>query len=217
MPSELRVQRNQERKERTRGLLLEAAAQVFVRKGYHQSLISDIVSSAGVGQGTFYRFFESKRAIYVTLLGAFFEMIVGEFSEIGATPMRSEHDYRAASLAAVRRVVARVERERDMALLFLRETAAIDREAEQMLTGLLAGLSDLAKLYLDQAMAQGHARRCNSAVVSESLVGIGLHLFQGWCEGRFGDVSLNELSEQVVDFAFRGIGGSHNGQGARGA
>ena len=162
----------------------------------------------------FYRFFESKRAIYVCLLDAFFEMLVGEFSEIGATPMHSGRDYRTASLEAVRRVVERVERDREMALLFLRETAAIDREAELMLTGRLGGLADLAKLYLDRAIANGHARRCNSAVVSQSLVGIGLHLFQGWCEGRFGDLSLHELSEQVVDFAFGGIGGGPNGYGA---
>jgi len=54
---------DQARKDRTRAQLLEAAEQIFVRQGYHSTLVSDIVQQAGVGQGTFYRHFKSKRAV----------------------------------------------------------------------------------------------------------------------------------------------------------
>lgn len=207
MPSALRKQRDQARKQRTRQLLLDAAGRVLAAKGYHQTLISDIVAAAGVGQGTFYRFFDSKRSVFDTLLDRFFEQLIAEFSEMSATPLTDLDAYRNASLAAVRKVAARLDEQRDLTLLFLRETSSVDREAALKLAAMLDQFAFYAKLYLDQAMAQGFARPCDSAVVAQALVGIGLHLIRGWFEGRFGELTADDLSEQIVDFAFLGIGG----------
>lgn len=209
MPSPLRVQRNLERKEKTRRTLLVASARVFTDKGYHRTLISDIVSEAGLGQGTFYRFFESKRAIFMTLLDGFFDDLISEFSEMSARPPTNLGEYRSASVTAIRRVAAKVDENRELALMFLRETPSIDREADEKLTSLLERFANLAKLYLDHAIACGFARPCNSDVVAQSLVGIGVRLMYEWFEGRFGDQSLEDLSQEVVDFAFLGFG-KHN-------
>ncbi len=53
MLSELRKTRNQQRTERRRQALLDAAGKVFTRQGFHRTLVSDIVAEAHVGQGTF--------------------------------------------------------------------------------------------------------------------------------------------------------------------
>ena len=49
------------RGERTRSRLLEAGEEVFGRRGYHDASIADITHGAGVAQGTFYLYFDSKR------------------------------------------------------------------------------------------------------------------------------------------------------------
>jgi AcrR family transcriptional regulator len=49
------------RGERTRSRLLEAGEEVFGRRGYHDASIADITQGAGVAQGTFYLYFDSKR------------------------------------------------------------------------------------------------------------------------------------------------------------
>ena len=56
--------------------LMEAAKKVFARKGYHSTNVSDIVQEAGVARGTFYLYFEGKRAIFESLLDEFFAKIV---------------------------------------------------------------------------------------------------------------------------------------------
>jgi AcrR family transcriptional regulator len=56
------------RGERTRGRLLEAAEQVFGELGYHDASIVKITEAAGVGQGTFYLYFASKRDIFDDLV-----------------------------------------------------------------------------------------------------------------------------------------------------
>lgn len=47
--------------------ILAAARAVFGDKGYESATISDIVKRAGVAQGTFYLYFESKKSVVVDL------------------------------------------------------------------------------------------------------------------------------------------------------
>ncbi|MEN3273977.1 MAG: hypothetical protein V7636_2738 [Actinomycetota bacterium] len=53
----------------TRALLLETASTLFATKGYHNTTVPDIVKEAGIGHGTFYEYFESRRDILVALAG----------------------------------------------------------------------------------------------------------------------------------------------------
>ncbi len=52
------------RGERTRRKLLEAAERVFAELGYHEASIVKITQAARVGQGTFYLYFASKKAVF---------------------------------------------------------------------------------------------------------------------------------------------------------
>ena len=51
--------------------ILVAARDVFAKRGYHQTTIDDIVLSAGVARGTFYLYFDDKRAVFVDLIDRF--------------------------------------------------------------------------------------------------------------------------------------------------
>lgn len=44
--------------------IIEAALKLFEDKGYHQTKVSDIVREAGVAQGTFYLYFQSKEDLF---------------------------------------------------------------------------------------------------------------------------------------------------------
>jgi AcrR family transcriptional regulator len=53
--------------EETRRALLDAAARLFAEHGYHETSVPAIVQAAGVGHGTFYEYFGSRRAILLAL------------------------------------------------------------------------------------------------------------------------------------------------------
>jgi len=53
--------------EETRRALLDAAARLFAEQGYHEVSVPDIVQAAGVGHGTFYEYFGSRRDILLAL------------------------------------------------------------------------------------------------------------------------------------------------------
>lgn len=48
--------------------IIEAAARVFLEKGYHPATIDEIAEEAGVGKGTIYSYFESKAALMEEIL-----------------------------------------------------------------------------------------------------------------------------------------------------
>jgi AcrR family transcriptional regulator len=53
--------------EETRRALLDTAARLFADHGYHEVSVPDIVQAAGVGHGTFYEYFGSRRDILLAL------------------------------------------------------------------------------------------------------------------------------------------------------
>jgi AcrR family transcriptional regulator len=44
--------------------ILEAASRVFAQRPFHEVLIDEIASTAGIGKGTIYRYFETKDDLY---------------------------------------------------------------------------------------------------------------------------------------------------------
>lgn len=63
-------------RQRSRGIILETALELFARKGYTSTSISQIAAQAGVSKGLIYNYFESKEALLHAILAA--EMEVGE-------------------------------------------------------------------------------------------------------------------------------------------
>src|SRR6476660_9198734 len=58
-------------KSERRQQILTVARDVFARRGYHQTTIDDIALQAGVARGTFYLYFEDKRAVFSDLIDRF--------------------------------------------------------------------------------------------------------------------------------------------------
>jgi len=77
----------------TRTKLLEAAEHVFAELGYHDASIVKITEAAGVGQGTFYLYFASKKEIFDELVRDLNRRVrhaMKEASSQGTTRLESE-------------------------------------------------------------------------------------------------------------------------------
>jgi len=64
-----------------RAELLKAAREIFAEKGYAATTISEIVSRAGVAQGTFYLYFPSKVLLVIALAEEIQEQITAAISQ----------------------------------------------------------------------------------------------------------------------------------------
>ena len=186
---------------------MDAAAVAFVRSGYHNTLISQIVAEAGVGQGTFYRYFTDKRHIFAEMMEEFFQTLLSPFGDMSQQLPTNVEEYHAASLRAIITSSEILDEHTAIARLFIREGPSIDPDFAQRMEQIYGSFAALAQHFLEHAIAQGFARPYNPAVIGQCLVGMGLRLVDTtWGDGVLHHLNKKEMIEQAIEFAFRGIG-----------
>jgi AcrR family transcriptional regulator len=57
----------------TKSLIIEDASQIFLRKGYNNTTIAEIMESVGITKPSFYYYFKNKKDLYLTCLGSIFD------------------------------------------------------------------------------------------------------------------------------------------------
>lgn len=62
--------------------IVQAAVRVFSRKGFARSTISDIAEEAGIGKGTVYEYFESKKAVIHQTFNTFMQELTPDFEDL---------------------------------------------------------------------------------------------------------------------------------------
>ena len=68
----------EEKSERSRRLVLDAALRLFSTRGYRATSVRDIAEAAGVSTGNLYHHFPDKEAIFRTLLDEYRDMVASE-------------------------------------------------------------------------------------------------------------------------------------------
>lgn len=121
----------QERKDAKRQFILDTAAKVFARKGYHNTAVKDIVDEASVSVGSFYFYFKSKEELFSEL----YQNIVKEFQENAASVLDIKNFTLAQNFTRV--IMANLwmyERNRDLAKIMLMEAVGINPEFQKIRT-----------------------------------------------------------------------------------
>lgn len=108
--------------------LLSAARTVFAKKGYESATISEIVSIAGVAQGTFYLYFPGKDA----LAGAFAEELAERFAEIAHDKAERARSFESGLARLLEAAYAVADEFRDVFLVANRGIELVDDRDEWM-------------------------------------------------------------------------------------
>jgi AcrR family transcriptional regulator len=172
--------------QRTRARLLEAAERVFSDLGYNDASIVKITEAAGVGQGTFYLYFQSKAEIFDQLVRDLNHRVrraMTEGAQEGKTRIESELlGFRAffhftAEHPALYRIIRQAEFASPQTLQF---------HYDRLVEGYVAAL--------ERAMEAGEIERRDPEVLAWALMGIGELIgmrYILWAERR-------EVSERVL-------------------
>jgi AcrR family transcriptional regulator len=110
--------------------LLLCARKVFARDGYHGASVDDVISLAGVARGTFYNYFDNKRALFQQVLEELFELIWNSVSPIR---VGAGEDVRAQILANLVSLCKALEGDRDVPTILLAGSSGLDPEADRAL------------------------------------------------------------------------------------
>jgi len=131
--------------------ILGVARDVFAKRGYHAAKIEDIVAAAGVARGTFYLYFEDKRAIFE-------EIVDRTIARLGMSIVRVDPHDQARSVAEqvrenIRRVVRILLEDRATTKILLSDALGVDATFDRKL---LSFYDEMASL-LEQSLRDGQA------------------------------------------------------------
>jgi len=193
-----RERRKREREER----ILDAAAVVFARKGYHQATIRDIAELADVADGTIYNYFDNKFDLLIGLVAriAELEQLPGELLQaLGG-------DARSFFAMAFRERLKRIEEEERMLQAILPEVIVNPGLRHQFHQQYVLRISVLLEQYLAGQIERGRIRAVNVPLT----VRLVQSLFMGMLIMRFlGDETLQEswgdVSEALAVLIFDGL------------
>ncbi len=122
--------KSEDSRRKRRAQLLTEARKVFAAKGYHATSISDIIAACGVARGTFYNYFDSKRAIFSAILEDLFERMWHAVEPISVEPGQ---DILGAIAANIRSVMHTLDNNPDMVRILFNDAVGLDADNDNAL------------------------------------------------------------------------------------
>ncbi len=184
------------RGEATRRKLLQAAEREIGTEGFHRASVSSITRSAGVAQGTFYLYFDSKEDALRELVRHMGRELRGVLTRsIDSAPDRMQAERRG--LEAFLRFVA----EHRNLYRVVQESLFVD---ESVFRDYYQDFADGYSAALDSAQHAGEVRPGNNEVRAWALMGLGHFLglrFGLWATGQ----PSAEILDAAMDFIAHGI------------
>ncbi len=198
-PQSRRERLSRQRAER----ILEAAATVFARKGFHQATIREIAELADVAEGTIYNYFADKRDLLVAMTRHVIAHSAGDaLAQIGTDDVRTfvaaflsdRFDFAGRNLNFIRALMTEVWTDEAFRQQYLR----------QVITPLMSILEG----YLRARIQDGGLRPVNTRVVVRAMTGSFLiFLLLGEMDPDQPDLAKGreELIDELADFFLFGL------------
>jgi len=192
------------RGERTRRRLLEAAEAVFAELGYHDASIVKITEAAGVGQGTFYLYFASKKDVFDELVVDLNHRVRQAMTE-AASQGTTRAEMERLGFAGYFRFVA----EHPALYRIIRQAEFVSPEMlhlhyERLTSGYVAGLR--------QAMEAGEIADGDPELLAWALMGIGELVGMRWILWAGRDELSPEMLDELGRIIARTIGSGNGGR-----
>lgn len=189
------------RGEGSRRRILAAAEQLFADLGFHAASIVKITEAAGVAQGTFYLYFESKQAVFREVLLDLNRRVRHAMAE-GARGAGTRADAERGGFAGFFRFTAehpalyRVIRQAEFVAPEL-----LERHYATIASGYVAGLR--------AAMADGEIAPADPDVVAWALMAVGEMIGMRWVLWPKAAAIPQDVFEETMAFVSRALGTGH--------
>jgi AcrR family transcriptional regulator len=158
-------------KQERRRQIMTAAKHVFAEAGYHGASIHAIIERAQIARGTFYLYFESKAAVFDSILDQ-------AMTDLRARIRRIEVEDAGAPAPQVQlrdQVMATLDyivKDRPLATLLLSAGHTPDAEAAERLDQFFAEVRDLLRRAMESGMEIGILRKVDPPLAASAMLGM---------------------------------------------
>lgn len=188
--------------------LLSAAIDLMSKKGYHRTTVADIVNAAGVAQGTFYLYFDSKKSLFKKLMDRFYDLLESALVavDLNSNALESTEDLAMQIRTAIRNILLVYQDNAVLARIFLREAMGLEPDFAELWDSITERLATTGTLIMEQAIERDLLPPQNSIIVAHSVVGMIERVAYYWLfqENEFG---LEEVVDALARFEMLGVSG----------
>ncbi|MDJ0765229.1 MAG: TetR/AcrR family transcriptional regulator [Myxococcota bacterium] len=183
--------------------ILEHAATLFGRQGYHATSISNIIQAAGIARGTFYLYFENKRALFEELFDYLIVQIKKRIRVVDISP--AAPSVRAQLLDNITGVIALFSENRALLSILLEGAVGLDKGFAEKLAGFYRQITQTIELSLNLGREMGIIRECDTRLAALAALGALKEVLHDLLRSGDGDVNIRSLASQVLDIFSRGV------------
>jgi len=183
-----------------RDAILRAAIDVFAERGFFNAQVADVARAAGVAAGTVYLYFKSKDDLLVSI----FERSMREGLTKGRAAVADEPDPRERLLRLARAHLARLGRDRNLAIVFQVELRQSTKFMERFSATLLRDYLGLIREAIADGQREGLFRSdVKATAMAKMLFGALDEMATNWILSRR-RYSLEAEADMVVDVFISG-------------
>jgi AcrR family transcriptional regulator len=188
--------------------LLNAAIDLMSKSGYHHTTVADIVKAAGVAQGTFYLYFDSKKALFIKLMHRFSDLLENALVavDLNLEAVTTTEDLALQIRTAIRNVLLVYQDNAVLARIFLREAMGLEPDFAELWDAIIERLANLGALIMEQAIEQGLLPPQNSQIVAHCVVGMIERVAYFWLFQE-NEYELEEVVDALTRFELLGVSG----------
>lgn len=195
----------------TKTALIASAIKIFQQKGFQMTRVSDIVSDAGVAQGTFYNYFRSKEEIFREVCNDFINQVQITFLK------RAEHMFDGDTSEEVVQNVHQVVRDifqiyynnLDVTELLFREGIGNGGIFKEIYEGMLSIFLELIEAQVEKALNRGFIKVEDPEVASVFLFGLFERALLYFMLIQK-TTDLEKLERMLIDFMLKGLSFDYN-------
>ena len=162
------MQTQEKQTEHTRQRIVDAALEVFAKKGYHEATMDEIASVSQISKGGLYFHFPSKQDLFLALADAAANMLVGKMEQAMQTNGAGR---RQKMRLAIETAFQLLERHRPMARLVFLKMGSLGPPFDAKLMEIHKKLARLIQVQLDQAQAENSIAPADTELVAFMWVG----------------------------------------------
>lgn len=186
--------------EGTMNRIMDAALDVFSRKGYHDTRMDEIVSSSQTSKGSIYFHFPNKERLFLALVDQFANLLERRIVEA-----ISEHDRGMVKVqAALEACLATFGRYRRQAKVLLVQASGLGNTFEQKRLDINDRFAGLIAVYLQEAIDVGEIEPLDTEVVSHAWMGAIYNLVIRWV--YTGEPSSERIVDGLVPMLLHSVG-----------
>lgn len=171
-----RPAQTQARAEARRERILEAALEVFTRRGYRAAAMDEIAQESETSKGGLYFHFPTKHALFLTLLDRLAALLMSR----AEAAIAAETEPLAQIDAALRVVLDTFGAHRALARLFLIDALGAGRDLNERLMEVHRDVAALIARHLDEAVRQGAIAPLDTHVASMAWFGAINEVVTNW-------------------------------------